>query len=473
MGEQDSRNRSERLLAARRWLRRNWTDDAILIWRRSAVGQARGRALWVGVLLFLRESWREVWRSQVTARAGSLSYATLLSLIPLLVAFSQILRSYFVRALPDFGLQLDAILTMILPYRSAEVTGQIQTFVENAQTASTLGAVVFVVIAFRLFMAVEGTINNIWKVQAGRSWRQQFRAFTMIIFWGPLLIAGSFATSASLERSPWVGQLIRNELVIRIVPTLVLFVAFTMLFWLVPATRVKFASAAIAGAITAVLFDLVRFGFGLYADTLATGRLNVIYGTLGLLIIFLLALELMWVIVLTGVVMSYVHQNFEGIIRAAANQLEEDPSFDTYFALRALIEIVEKFSRREDAPSSYRLAQALNATDEQMLRILRALEDARIVKEIGGDWTGWVPGADPESITVAEVVATMEQQTAEIPHDEAQPDKVRLLLNSLLEEHKRCRSESLDRISLAELARRAVVEEPVTAPLRDELPAHG
>lgn len=463
MDERESPSKTGRILAAGRWLRRNWTDDATLIWERSAAGKPRGRTIWVEALLFLRETIREVWRSQVTARAGSLAYSTLLSLIPLLVAFSTILRNYFGRIFPDFRGQIDAVLTMLLPYRSDEVTDQIQRFVENAEAASTLGAVVFIVIAFRLFMAVEGTINTIWKVQGGRSYQQQIRAFTMLIFWGPVLITLSFTTSANIERNPLFGQLVHSPFVVRLVPFLVLFLAFTMLFWLVPATRVRFTSALLAGGITAVLFDLVRFGFGLYADYLATGRLNVIYGTLGLLIIFLLALEIMWVIVLTGVVMTYVHQNLGGLVRAAAKQLQDTPRYDAYYALRALVEIVRRFAERQDAPSSYRLAQHVNATDDQMLRILRTLEDARVVKEIGGDWTGWVPGGDPESISVSEVIAVVEQHTTALPDDEPRDD-VRSMLGQILDEHERCRVDALGNVSLAQLARQAAE----IAPLQDE-----
>lgn len=463
MDDREARTRIGRLLAAGRWLRRNWTDEATLIWERSAAGRPRGRTIWVEALLFVRETIREIWRAQVTARAGSLAYSTLLSMIPLFVAFSTILRNYFGQVFPDFRGQIDAILTMLLPYRSDEVTEQIQRFVENAGAASTLGAIVFIAIAFRLFMAVEGTINTIWKVQGGRSYQQQIRAFTMLLFWGPVLITLSFTTSANIERNPLFGQVIHSPIVVRLVPLLVLFLAFTMLFWLVPATRVRFTSALLAGGITAILFDLVRFGFGLYADYLSTGRLNVIYGTLGLLIIFLIALELMWVIVLTGVVMTYVHQNLGGLVRATAKQLEENPRYDAYYALRALIEIVRRFNERQDAPSSYRLAQHANATDDQMLRILRTLEDEGIVKEIGGDWTGWVPGCDPDSIIVTEVISTLEQRATELPEEEPR-DELRSLLAEILHAHEQCRRDALGHITLAQLARQATE----LVPLQDD-----
>ena len=138
------------------------------------------------------------------------------------------------------------------------------------------------------------------------------------------------------------------------------------------------------------------------------GRFNLIYGTIGLAIIFLIAIEVMWVVILLGVEISYVYQNLYGVLRASEQQIEDEPRFDLYFGLRALIEVARRFDRREDAPSSYRLAEQFGCTDAQMLRILRKLEDSQLVKEIGGDWTGYVPGCDPDRITVEEVVLHLE-----------------------------------------------------------------
>src|SRR5207253_5955906 len=86
-----------------------------------------------------------------------------------------------------------------------------------------------------------------------------------------------------------------------------------------------------------------------------------------------------------------------------------------YFALRALIEVARRFDRREDPPSSYRLAEQFGATDPQMLRILRRLEDVKLVKQVGGEWAGFVPGCDPDRITIEEVIQHMEGNHRGLP----------------------------------------------------------
>lgn len=427
------------------------TDEAVLIYRRSAVGKDRARILLVESFLFVREVIRDFLTVHGTARASALAYATLLSLVPLLVAFSQILRSYFAKIFPDFQSQIDTLLNVVLPYQSAQISYHLNRFAENAEAASALGAVAFLLISFRLFMAVEGSVNAIWKVPSSRGYRQKIRAFTMLIFWGPILIGLSFTTSASLQRNPYLTILF-SDTMLMFVPVIVLFIAFTMLFWLVPSTKVQLKAAMLGAVVTTVLFQLVRYGFGTYLQTLFAGRLNVIYGTLGLVILFLIALEVMWVVILLGVQISYVYQNLQGVLRASEQQLEENPRFDLYFAIRALTEIARRFERREEAPSSYRLAEDLGATDKQMLRILRKLEGARLVQEIGGDWTGFTPGCDPDRITIDEVVVCLEGGGREIPEPESL-DPAKAAVAEIFETMRACTHDAMHLRTIEQIVR--------------------
>ena len=428
------------------------TDPAVLVYRRHGFGQKRVRASIVEFFLFVREVIREFWHIEGTSRAASLAYTTLLSLIPLLVAFTYILQEYFERLFPGFQAQIDAVLNAVIPYQSPQITYHLARFAENAQTASTLGAIVFMFIAFRLFLAVEGAVNQIWKVRSARGYRQKIIAFTMLFFWGPLLMGLAFTTTAMLERNRYLRILFKGDLIFVVVPVFVIFLGFTMLFWLVPSARVRVTSAMIGAGVTTALFTLVRWAFGLYAQVLVGGGFNLIYGTVGLAIIFLIAIEVMWVVILLGVEISYVWQNLYGILRAEQQQLQDEPQFDLYFALRGLIEIARRFDRREEPPSTYRLAEQFGTRDSQMLRVLRKLEDGRFVAPTGGDWLGYVPACDPDRITVDEVVAHMEGVLRQLP-DLGPEDRERAVIGELFSRLNTCTTEALDRMSVGRLVR--------------------
>lgn len=428
------------------------TDPAVLVYRRHGFGQKRARATIVEIALFVREVVREFWNIEGTSRAASLAYTTLLSLIPLLVAFTHVLKQYFANLFPGFGVQIDTILNAVVPYRSPQITYHLARFAENAATASTVGGIAFMFVAFRLFLAVEGAVNQIWKVRSARGYRSKIIAFTMLFFWGPLLMGLSFTTTAMLERNRYLRILFEGDFIFMIVPVIVLFTGFTMLFWLVPSTRVRLPAAMVGALVTTALFTLVRYLFGIYSAYLMSGKLNFIYGAVGLAVIFLIAIEVMWVVILLGVEVSFVWQNLYGVLRATEAQVQDQPQFDLYFALRGLLEIARRFDRREEPPSAYRLAEQFGTTDSQMVRVLCRLEDGKLVAQTGGDWVGFVPACDPDRITVEEVVAQMEGVMRLLP-DIGPDDNERAAIGALFSTLNSCTTQALDRLSIGRMVR--------------------
>jgi membrane protein len=361
------------------------------------------------VLLFVREVGRGFLRNGATGRAAALAYTTLLSLIPLTVALWSVGRVFFAREFPDLRAHLDTVLNVVVPYQSAQITAQLIRATENASALPTVGLVIFILIAFKLFGTVETIVNMSWRIEKARTIRQKFRAFTMLFFWGPLVVGLSFAATSLFERSPRLGPFFQHDFVQWAMPIGVFFLAFTMLFWLVPATRVRIRSAAIGAAVTTAAFEFVRFALALYVAWLYRGTFDLVYGTIGLVVMFLIALELTWVVILLGVEVSYVHQNLDEIARAAEIGADHAPSFDLYFGLLALMEICLAHRRREPAPRTAELSRRVSAPRDRTLELLERLERNRFVARSGGDDERWVPACDPDSVAIRELVEALEE----------------------------------------------------------------
>ncbi len=107
---------------------------------------------------------------------------------------------------------------------------------------------------------------------------------------------------------------------------------------------------------------------------------------------------------------------------------------------------------REDAPSSYRLAEEFGATDRQMVNVLRRLEDQQLVKEIGGDWEGFVPGFDPDKISVEEVLRVMEGGNRELPLT-GEEDRVKESISRLFSAFDDCVVKTLGAVTITQLVR--------------------
>jgi DNA-binding IscR family transcriptional regulator len=157
------------------------------------------------------------------------------------------------------------------------------------------------------------------------------------------------------------------------------------------------------------------------------------------------------VVILLGVEISYVFQNLSGVLRASENRIEDDPRYDVFFALRALIEITRRFEQREDVPSSGHLAEKFGTTDSQMARILLKLEQVNFVKQVGDEDAGYLPACDPDRVTVEEVVTEVEGARRVIP-DLASDDAEQRAIAAVLDRIKASTAGALDGMTIAQLA---------------------
>lgn len=360
-------------------------------------------------LLFVREVAKGFFRTGATGRAAALAYTSLLSLIPLTVALWSVGRVFFARQFPDLGAHFSTVVNLVVPYQSAQITAQLIRATENASALPTIGTVIFILIAFKLFGTVETIVNMSWRIEKARTVRQKLRAFTMLFFWGPLAIGLSFTATSMFERSPRLGPFFQHPFVQWSMPIAVFFLAFTMLFWLVPATRVRIRSAAFGAAVTTGALEFVRFAFAIYVVWLYRGTFDLVYGTIGLIVMFLISLEMMWLVILLGVEVSYVHQNLEALARAADVDTSKAPSFDLYFGLLTLVEICLAHKRREPAPRTAELAKRVSAPLDQIVELLGRLERNRFVARTGGELESWIPACDPDSVALRELVEALEE----------------------------------------------------------------
>src|SRR3954453_407233 len=146
-GERRAKFKTEFTLARQvvwSWL----TDTAVLLYRREAHGRKRARVTTVEFFLFVREVAREFYDIEGTSRAASLAYTTLLSLIPLLVAFTQVLQAYFHNLFPTSEAQIDSILNNLSPHQSPKISSHSPQTAQTAQGASGFGLIFFIFIAF-------------------------------------------------------------------------------------------------------------------------------------------------------------------------------------------------------------------------------------------------------------------------------------------------------------------------------------
>lgn len=232
--------------------------------------------------------------------AASLTFSTLVMAVPLVATLAMLLATFFRQN--DRAI-LDAI-NFALPYQSARITANLREFIDSAKAVSGIGLVALIATSLRLIFIIENTVNHVWGAPKRKRLLARVATYTMGLFIGALLIGELLTGLAELRKRALFENLFTSALVDRFFATLVVAAALTLLYKFIPNAPVSWPSAAIAASIVALLLRVIKVGFALYFKVFHA--INIIYGSLSLVLLLLIALFLFWELVLAGVELTFV-----------------------------------------------------------------------------------------------------------------------------------------------------------------------
>jgi membrane protein len=256
------------------------------------------RSNWRQLGLFIRLVGRRFTADRCLQTASSLTYTTLLSLVPFLVVSLAIL-SVFGAVSNMRETVKGAVLDALLPTSRGQVGAQIDQFLGNAETLTAPGLAAIAVTAIMLLFTIEGTFNRIWRVANPRALGLRILRFWTVLTLGPLLLGASLSLTSYFfavgDDDMVTGAL--QELS-RLLPLTLQWLAFSLLYMTMPHASVLFRHAALGGLVAAVLFEVLKLGFAIYIDN--ADNFRVIYGALAAIPIFLMWLYSSWTVILVG-----------------------------------------------------------------------------------------------------------------------------------------------------------------------------
>jgi len=297
-----------------------------------------------------------------------------------------------------------------------EIARQIWVFVQKTQSGAlgATGVVLLVFVAVSLLGRIEETFNDIWGVTRGRNWLHQIQLYSTAIMLGPLLLmtalglaGGSQFQSAKdfITHTPFVGKLI-----FELLPLLVLWLAFAFVYLLLPNTKVKFSAAFIGGAVAGTLWHLNNvFGY-LFISRVFTN--NTIYGSLGLLPVFMVGIYFSWVILLFGAQIAYACQNRAAYLqdRLADNINQRGREF---VALRLMICLGQRFQNGLRPATVFQLSAELGIPSRLTQSVLRTLAHTNLVTEVAGAEAAFVPARPLETINAYDILLALRTGTGQ------------------------------------------------------------
>ncbi len=328
--------------------------------------------------------------------AGSLSYTSLLSLVPLLTVALAIAS-----AVPVFSQAVEALRAFIvhnfLPDARAvrPVMDMIDAFAGNAARLTAIGLIGFMVTAVMLMLTIDNALRRIFRVQRERSVLHRAVVYWAVITLGPLLIGVSLSmTSIAVGAS--LGALNLDALVgevLAILPFVFTCVALGLLYAIVPFRQVELRHAVLGALLAGIAFEFAKRGFALYLSRVPTYRL--IYGAFATVPIFLVWLYLSWVVVLAGAVFTAMLPGWRfrhGGPRAPGAQFSD--------AL-AVLSMLEHAHCGGGVPVLRHLARQARLLPYECERILERAAELGWVARAEKD--GWVLARDPQTLSVGDV----------------------------------------------------------------------
>ena len=243
--------------------------------------------------------------------AGSLTFTTLLALVPLVTVALAMATAF-----PVFDQAMDAlgryVSGQLLPEGGARITQQFAAFTAKAGRLTAVGLAFLAITALMLILTVDEVLNRIFRVQRRRAFAQRLLMYWAVLSLGPLLIGASLSMTSFLVGSSLgllnLGWVTRS--VLGLMPFFFTCAALTLLYLVVPHRRIEVRHALAGALVAGALFELAKRGFALYISSFPT--YSLIYGAFATLPIFFLWLYLSWGVVLFGATLTAMLPGYHG-----------------------------------------------------------------------------------------------------------------------------------------------------------------
>ncbi|MBS0011086.1 MAG: YihY/virulence factor BrkB family protein [Bacteroidales bacterium] len=266
----------------------------------------------IRILVLAFKGFRE---DKVQLRASALTFNTLLSIIPVAAIAFGIAQSF------GFKERLEIEIRNALAGHEEVMSWILQVTESFLQSSSGgfmagIGLLILLWSVMQVLNHIEKSFNHIWQIKKSRPWVRKFADYLSIMMVAPLflVVSGSFTVYLNTKMSSISDQaLVLGTLkpalifLMNLVPYVIMWLVLTMLYMVMPNTRVKFKSAFVAGIIAGTIFQLVQL---LYINSqIGVSKYSAIYGSFAAFPLFLIWMQISWLVVLMGAEISFANQN--------------------------------------------------------------------------------------------------------------------------------------------------------------------
>ena len=350
------------------------------IWHITETELSKGKRIIYRIVKITVLSVRGFFRDDLNIKASALSFSLLFAIVPIIALILAISKGFGFENIIE-----DSLNSSILG--SSDVVPVIMGFVERyLETARGgvfvgVGMIALLYSVYMFFQQVEASFNSIWQVKKSRSYTRQFTTYFSILLVLPMLLVISSGLSI------FINSVVENlnflspifEFGFKILPAVMMWIIFTLLYLIIPNTKVNFTSAAISGVIAGSVFQLFQL---LYIwGQVYLARYNAVYGGFAAIPLLLLWLQISSLIMLLGAEISFLTQNIRNFDYEVDTQ-NISRRYKDYISLYITYLIVKRFEKGEPPITIKEIVEENHLPIRLVSRIMQQLVDSGILIEV-------------------------------------------------------------------------------------------
>jgi membrane protein len=342
---------------------------------------------------------------ELSVRAMSLAYTTLLSLVPLMVFSFSILK----------GLGASTDLRFILreffrPLGNSanQLTESVLQFVANMR-GDVLGAIGLAFLTYTVvstIQKVETSFNFVWRIDRPRSLARRFTEYLSVMIIGPVLLTVALELLTSAEHSlvaQWLDSIPHLAWILstlgELVPYAIVTIVFTFMYTFIPNTRVEFMPALIGGVTAGIIWALVGKAFATFI--VYSSQMIAVYAGFAIVLTTLIWVYLSWLILLIGAQLAFYLQ-FPQYLRHGQEPTALTGRAREQIGLSVMYLIGRGYQTGQTPWTAASLAAELDLTSAALAPVLECLEESGLI--VTTEREQFLPGRAPEGITLAAII---------------------------------------------------------------------
>ncbi len=365
-------------------------------------------------------------------RASALTFYSLISIVPVAAMAFGVAKGFgfekhLERQLLDQFQGQEEIITRVITFAHSLLTNT------KGGLLAGVGVIILFWAVIKVLGNIEASFNDIWGIREARSLGRKFSDYLSVMLLCPVLLIMS--SSVTVFITTQVTLIVEKvallgifspviSFVLKALPYGIVWVLFTFLYIFMPHTKVNFKSGLLAGIIAGTIYQVVQFGY--IAFQVGAARYNAIYGSFAALPLFLIWMQLSWLIVLFGAEFSFAHQNVDTYEFEPDSLLISD-SFKRLLSLQITHLLVSTFAKGEKPLTAMQISQKLEIPIRLVHQILYELTACGIVSDTEREEykkPGYQPARDIGTLSIQFIINALEDSgTDSIPVTQTEEGK--------------------------------------------------